>query len=326
MSTIDFHDPSLLWDAPQGLAQRPEGSAPARFPADVIERARRESPGFASRMECATGCRLRVNTDANAISLGVRVIDTPRDFGEFIACSGGRVIGEWREMSFKPGAYHVKLALAGASDMREVSVLFPQNVNLVLTSVELAGDLALPPRQESPRWLAIGDSITQGMNAVSPLSTCVEKASGALAIAAWNLGIGGCRMTVEPFEWALPMHGWKAVTVALGTNDWFGSRPVDEFSASCHAMADAVAKAAPRARLIFITPPVARDEDKKAIPLEEYRTAISKVAAERSSYAVDGRTLLDVTHGHFTLDGVHLTDKGGAAYAEKLLPALRAAL
>jgi len=327
MTGISPEDKRLLWCAPLGLVARAGGCAPRRFPQDIIDQAVTAHPGPASRMECASGCSLIMRTDASVLVCDIEVIDTPREFGEFIARSAGKVIGSWRDMAFNPGRYRIEIALRGGGAMRDVEILLPQNLTFVFTAIALdgrIGEAVSPP--PSAAWLAVGDSITQGMNAVSPASTYVQRVCDALSIGAWNLGIGGATMDPAPFSWAFDHRPWQTITVALGSNDCILRVPLDVFRAKTREMTDCISARAPRARVILITPPPVTKSDPPFSNLPAYRRAVAAAVAQsgRPYSVVDGLSLIDPARGHLTPDGVHLSEEGFASYAKRLVEAMQA--
>ncbi len=322
MREVELTDKRLLWDVPLGLSARPRGFAPARFPADIFDEMRAVRPGAITRMECPTGCSLHLHTDARRVQFEIDVLDTPRDWGEFAAVCEGIIIASWSRTAVTPGEYQAYLELPDARPNRPVEIVFPHLLDIVIRRMEIDGRLenAAPP--PDPVWLAIGDSITQGMNAASPLSTYVRVVRDRLGIGAWNLGIGGQTMEPSPFEWSFARRPWCAVTIALGSNDWFSGVPIEDFTANASAMLEAAARGAPGAALFLITPPPAGREPLEPVaPLSAYREALARAAAAFPGECtiIDGPTLVSLEKDHFTPDLVHLSREGFAAYAEGLI-------
>jgi len=323
MREVRPSDERLLWNAPCGLSAHPGGFAPARFPPEIFEAMRAAKPGAITRMECPTGCSLHLRTDARRVRLEIEIIDTPRDWGEFAVLSDGEIIGSWQKSDIPIGAHEVDLELAGMGGLRDVEIVLPHILDILIKRIEVDGRLEMPAVSPPDAvWLAIGDSLTQGMNALSPLSTYVRIVEDRLGVGAWNLGIGGQTMDPAPFEWAFTRRPWRAVTAALGTNDWFSGVPLETFRAKTSAMMDAAAKGAPEAAFLIVTPPPAgREPSEPAAPLAAYREALVEAAAEFEGECsvIDGTTLVSPEKGHFTPDGLHLSPRGFAAYADGLI-------
>lgn len=335
MREVELRDERLFWNAPVGLAARGAGFAPARFPEEVLDKMREVKPGAITRMECPTGCSLHFRSDARRLRFEIEVVDTPRDWGEFAAVSRGQVIGTWRATEVGTGERSVDIELdckdrgtahraptGERSLFRDIEIVFPHILDIVITRMETDGGLEAATPPPGAVWLAIGDSITQGMNALSPLAPYVRVVGDRLGIGAWNLGIGGATMEQAPFEWAFSRRPWRAITIALGSNDAFSGVPVETCRANAFAMLEAAAKGAPGAALFLITPPPAgREPAEPAAPLSAYREALAQAAADfpGDCTLIDGATLVDLEKGHFAPDGVHLSEQGFAAYADGLI-------
>jgi len=76
----------------------------------------------------------------------------------------------------------------------------------------------IPTGPEKKSWLALGDSITQGMVAVRPSGSYTSLLSEQFGLKLINAGVGGIRFDSEELDYI----GFEPdiITVALGCNDW----------------------------------------------------------------------------------------------------------
>ena len=164
--------------------------------------------------------------------------------------------------------------------------------------------LMRPP--ESPfRFIAYGDSITQGYCSPTPYPEFIGRKNGWNAI---NLGIGGLKTS--------PQHGIQIgqaradlVLMFIGTNDWWGS--CDITSAIGDTIAN-VRSGSPQVPLVVVTMLARADEPKtnpkRCIVLEDLRQQIRNEVRRRQRagdtrlYLVEGKPLLSISR---LGDGLH---------------------
>ena len=116
----------------------------------------------------------------------------------------------------------VEFSLSGDASC-EYRIYLPHLAVFYLRNIE--SDLPLlPVADRSAFWLALGDSITQGMNAKHPSSAYPSVISDFLGVDVLNLGVGGEVFDFEKLDLAPKTP--NIITVALGTNDWGLSRDV----------------------------------------------------------------------------------------------------
>jgi lysophospholipase L1-like esterase len=126
----------------------------------------------------------------------------------------------------------------------------------------------------APRWLAIGDSLTQGFSVQSPTQNWPHRLMRRRNLPAWNLGVGGVQIEPEVFRWALQRHPWQLVTIALGGNHAWHDADVETVPERARMLLDLVAAAKP-GRVAWLLPPYKPCEDGKGprafagLPLDE---------------------------------------------------------
>ena len=180
-----------------------------------------------------------------------------------------------------------------------------------------------------PRWLAIGDSLTQGFSVQQPTQHWVHRCARAWQLPVWNLGVGGLRIEPELFATALQQQPWELVTVGLGSNhawrDGDAAQTAERATALCDQLMQAEIK-----HIVWLMPPWKPLEDGKGPP-EFFGVPLDQAAARRLAGIRDAlQTVIaryptitlvaDLTaHEHrFYADGLHPAATGFAKMADAL--------
>jgi lysophospholipase L1-like esterase len=193
-----------------------------------------------------------------------------------------------------------------------------------------AGARVSSPLLPEPRWLALGDSLTQGFSVQSPLQTWVHRLMRRWDLPAWNLGVGGIRIEPAVFAPALAARRWDLVTIALGSNHCWRESEVDSAAGRAAELAE-LALAGGHGRVVWILPPWKPCEEGKGpgdfqgVPLDAatgLRVGRVRAAlrARLAAYAPRLELLDDLMpHDHRLLpDGLHPAALGFARYADNL--------
>lgn len=313
--------PSLLagcWNA------RPAGNALQllRLPTAMMPLHLRERDPLAvlTRAECSSGIRLRCRTEAPEIGLHLRFGDVPWPQSRNYHCVLDGPDGELRTIGPDapegPVAWQGSLDLSGCDGL--VDLWLPHTARTDIVAIVLPDGAELEPAPPvGGKWLALGDSITQGMQASLPTRTHVGRVARALELEVLNLGVGGAILDPE-LATSIPDWDWDIATIAYGTNDANRGISPAAVAARAAALVDALAVQRPHAPIVLITVPTWIDPPIGADRLAEYRAALAEVGAGRNSVTVlDGASLIPPDPDNF-IDGVHPNDTGFAAYANKL--------
>lgn len=295
-----------------------------RFP-PALEAHYQRSEGAQIRCGCPAGVHVRFRSDTDALRLALRYGRQARalyrgvlvvDGGEEHAWGPEAQQTDWRGEIFSG---------AGRRE-REFELWLPHLCEVQLVALELTGgaSFSLAPRS-SRRWLALGDSITQGMTSTLPTRCHVARVARSLNLAVRNFGVGGERL-VPVLADGLPPWPFAVATVAYGTNDLASGVPLERWRANAVRLAQALNAVAPSAPLLFLTPIpwVGRTTPNAAgLYLQDYREALAAaVCGLRNVQVLDGAALIDERADLF-VDGVHPNDAGFAMYAERLGAAMR---
>lgn len=196
-----------------------------------------------------------------------------------------------------------------------------------------AGAAVAPAALPAPRWLALGDSLTQGFGVQAPTQTWFHRLSRRIGLPAWNLGVGGLRIERDLFADAIAAHEWDLVTVGLGSNHAWREEDVAPVATRAEALLAAIAASGAK-RVLWLLPPWKPLEDGKGSPefmgvpldaaaagrLERIRTDLRQVLAAHPEVLVVADPM---PHDHrFYPDGLHPTAAASAACVAAVAAAL----
>ncbi len=265
------------------------------------------APRLEERVRTTTGIRLEFITDSPFLR---------------VVTAGGRkfevlVDGLLTEQFFPTPENPAFEAKVGDGGERRVTVVFPSHSTGKIASVSVADGASVRPVTFKRKVLFLGDSITQGWNAV------YDSQSFAWLLSLWadaesiNQGVGGGVFipgTVTDFGYRPDV-----VFVEFGTNDYASGRTDDGLRAAASETFARVASIYSGAKIYAITPTWRTDwETPRALgSLEDCRRIVAEAAADAGIRVTDGFAL----YPHkdlFMADSVHPNDLGFAHYAASL--------
>lgn len=295
-----------------------------------LHRLTREQEAFfipidASRLEradCPSGITLEFTTDSLSLSLSVHVQElTGRRQAITVFTDGKRVTCTPIPWQTEP----LELCCTAKLDEGEKTVVIrlPGVARTQILGLSLDDGASLSPVPErETRLLLLGDSITQGYDAVDPEDAYAVRLSLALDAEVRNRAIGGdifrpnyplLRDAFEP----------DIITVAYGTNDW--SAQGAALLKNCDGFYRNLKTTYPNARIYALLPLWRKDDDRTTDfgRLEQLNPAMRRVIE-----AIGGITVIDCfdfLHKDPALltDVVHPTGEGHAHYAASLIPHIK---
>lgn len=221
------------------------------------------------------------------------------------------------------------LPVPAAAGMHEYTYVMPYGDAVEVVGVAVAGDAAVsaPEPRRRPRWVAYGDSVTQGFDASHVGASYAWRTA---AIRGWelvNIAVGGRASTVADAD---AVAGLKpdVVSVAIGVNDWQGGVPVATYRERLGGMLARLRSALPGVPVAVISPlwvAPSWSPAKAAAPLDEYRAAAAAAATAAGATLIDGPALIEHDPKLFNSVAVHPNDAGFTQMAERLAPRLPAA-
>jgi len=311
------------------------GVIPRRVPAEWRQRF---PPQTALHALMPAGIEIRFRAAVSAISLEVDVLDPAN--GELLVAlyHGPRAVN----LAALPSEGRGKVRLLAQEELPDDvldhpwRILLPYKGQVALRALILSDEAVLLPLTEYPvRWLAHGDSITQGAQALAPNWTYVHLVANELGWDALNLGFGGSAWGDEAVaEYIASREDWDLLTLAIGTNTFgSGRESAADYARTYDRFLEIVRKAHPYAPIICITPIWRHEDGPPEIPnawgdtVRAYRQAIQEVVQSRQSgdphlWLIDGLSLIPNGRG-LTIDQVHPDAHGMQRIAQGLLALLR---
>jgi lysophospholipase L1-like esterase len=193
--------------------------------------------------------------------------------------------------------------------------------------VSIDGDVEPAPPQ--PRWLAYGDSITEGWITSTPAAAWPSLVGRKNSLDAINMGYAGAaRGEIVSAEHIAELDA-DVITVAHGTNCWSRTpHSAAMVAEGLRAFLDVVRQGHPETPIVVVSPIVRPDAEstpnRLGATLVDLRAAIEEVATERVDVSlVPGLPLVAPEQ---LPDGIHPADEGHAAIAGEVAIALQKAL
>jgi lysophospholipase L1-like esterase len=308
-----------------------EDDRPRRVPFAAMERWAADTVQ-ASRVPA--GIRLGFSGDAEAIEVDVQTDDalslaTPADHGEFTVY----VAGERRGAAPATAGTRTtaRIDLPERDPDTTVEIHLPERYEPRLFRVRALGGAAEPlilPK----KWVAYGDSITQGWTTTDPGATWTATAARSTGLDLLNLGFAGAARGELPVAAHLAATSADVISLAWGTNCWAQIEMDPAYIRELMRLfLGMVRRGHPETPILVITPvirPAAEQaRNGSGATLADLREALED--AVRTFQARHGDTQLHllpgadlITADQLDPDGIHPNDAGhaaiGAAAAEAL--------
>jgi lysophospholipase L1-like esterase len=322
----NFMDNLLHEEAIRGAGW--EGDAQVPYPrADPADFSRLPGDTWATAL-LPVGVRLELVGDATSVEidyvcatgeLGYRGVGAGTSFTAF---RGNRQVSKV-EASIEGGT--VELELEAGDPAEVITIYLPEGMRPTIFEVRpIAGSLEAAPK--GPRWIAYGDSITEGWVASGPAFGWTAIAARQYGLDVVNLGYAGsCRGEIASAEQiaALPAD---VISLAYGTNCWTRtphSRTL--FRTGLHAFLEIVRQTHPTTPIVVASPIIRPDAEstpnRLGATLADLRGEVEDLitvlrdAGAANLHLVRGLPLLS---GHQLPDGVHPGDDGHHILAEAI--------
>jgi lysophospholipase L1-like esterase len=332
MQRFPAADERLRWWAPRPPAVDPSGYRLDRFEREA-QRLLAGRIGPLANLRSSAGCAVVFRTASPMISVHLDRLRHHQATPSGIDCELHLADGTVRvlpsiDLREQDGAMDVTFP-TGLDAAADCWIWLPCISTTLIAGISLSDGfapeaVALP----EPRWLAIGDSSTQGFCVQSPTTCWVHRLSRRWQLPVWNLGVGGITIEPEVFAPALAARRWDLVTVNLGSNHSWRDSDAARAGAQARALAELLVSGGHR-QVLWALPPWKPCEDGLGPP-EFYGVPLDAAAGRRAAavreelaavlapFAPSILTVCDLMpHDHHLLaDGLHPAALGSAKYAD----------
>jgi len=333
-------DERLAFFCPQSVDRSRGDVRLDRFPAAVTAVLTGQI-GALANLRSSSGCAVWLRSDTPWVELSLERLRHHQPTPQGVACEVHQNDGSWQTFSSadlreRDGSVTVRFAtgLERGGPLCDISLWLPLISTCAVAGVLVPdGSRMAQAVSPAPRWLAIGDSLTQGFSVQCPTQNWVHRCQRRWNLPAWNLGVGGLKIEPEVVRWALESRAWDLVTIALGSNHAWRESDAETVVERALALAS-IALAGGHRRVAWLLPPYKPCEEGKGppdfagVPLDA--TAGQRATRIRADLrnALSGLTGLEVigdlaTPDHRLYpDGLHPTALGFAKYTDNLQRAL----
>lgn len=204
---------------------------------------------------------------------------------------------------------------------KEVTVLFPALVSSSIKLLKLEDNSYFSPVAEKGKYLAIGDSISQGYDSTLPQNRYTSLLCEKLNLTEHNLAIGGEVFRPKLSETIKDNSDIELVTVAYGSNDWF-LKTYDEAKDNCENFLTEISKNFSRKK-VFVISPIWRNDSELKTAFGDFKNTAKMISEICNKFDnlifINGFDFVPEDTRLFGDGSLHPNDKGFSYYAESLV-------
>ena len=278
------------------------------------------TPGWDIRSRCNAGSSIVLNTDSPFLNMSLEFLPGARTyFGLDIEIDG--ILSHCIRVEKAKGKYEKRLFEFNEARERTVRIYLSPNIEIRILKLELrSGSMVRPVETSSCNILCLGDSITQGMDAHSPVSTYPVQLARMMDANLLNQGVGGHIFDVDSLDPDLAFSP-DLITVAYGTNDWGREIGLEGIRQSAETYLEKLRDIFPLPTRIAVLSPIWRQaghELRGGVDLPTFSRTILDIAQQIEGVdAIDGLALVP-NQPWYLEDGTHPNDHGFLHYSLNL--------
>ena len=311
-----------------------------RFKEETEELYKGYSQNFYLKTRSCAGVKLCFETDSENLFIDVtcsKDATQTRTYFSFDVFVGSEFLGSldnlsqievpqyYAQTSFPLGDFSKNFSLGKGK--KTVTVYLPWSVLVVFKEISIDDGAYFVPVKRDKTILCLGDSITQGYDALHSSNRYTSLLSDLLGCDETNLAIGG-----EVFFPNLAEHcksyNPHYITVAYGTND-FAKTTREQFEKNCREFYDILATSHKDSKIFAISPIWRRDmgDFSKCGSLESVREFIKETVSKYPNITfIDGFDFVNKAPEFFADSRLHPNDEGFKMYATRLYDKISVAL
>lgn len=327
---LDLHQIAGITSGAERVIQEQDGIHFYRFTQEQENLYLTYKSGHRAKLYACSGIRLAFRTDSRKLQLKVLLEKaTARNYFSFDVFVNGEMVDTldnfsgleipvmYTDLAVSYGEFSKEIDLGTGEKM--VTVYFPWTAKVILQALELDDGAKLQPAIPEKKLLVLGDSITQGYDAMRPSNKYITRIADWLGAEEYNKAIGGDYFwpeladTEEPF---MPDY----IIGAYGTNDW-RKLPEKTFTENCRGFYKNLSDRYPDVQIFAITPLWRADQDYEEpyCPHDQMDENIRRLVADLPNVIpISGYPLVPHEEGLFADLRLHPTDMGYDHYYKNL--------
>ena len=288
-----------------------------RFPVEVLEFFS-PIPSRFVRAEATSGIRLRFRSDTRVLIVSGNIKEKSPQTEPFILLCNDSVLAEL-PLRGTSGDFEQKFIFQGNQE-KIIEICFPAYCAGTIRKLMTEENATVVPLKRKGIYYAMGNSITQQGGRYKGYADIVAR---GLDLGLHDAGVGGHIFEAGSLPFAY-VDNPDLITIAYGTNDWSGSRPVE----NARSFLDRLTSLYPETPVYLLEPlrryvPLSETgklaRNKSGYSLQYYRRKYRRIAREFPTVTVISYKKLMPDEPELFADGVHPSDKGHELYGKNLL-------
>lgn len=297
---------------------------PHRFTAKQRDFYKNSNPDFYKKTFASAGIKLDFETDADNLSFDcVMRQSSSRPFCFTDVYCDGIMLAHLGEKITEPSlSMHVSVPLP--SGKHRVTVYFPNLVSVAVGDLSLDGASYFVPHKPKYKFYCVGDSITQGYDAIYPSLSYANKIGAHFDAETLNQAIGGEIFNPGMPDGELPFKP-DLVTIAYGTNDWSHQTSVESFQSNARGFFKRITEIFSGVKTVYISPiwRSALEGEPYDRPIPRFSEGVKMLEEIASEFpeiiTVHGSELTPHVEDFYSDGYLHPNDLGFSVYSEKLV-------